>query len=90
MRKILLFGAVLSCSMLGAGEWFVSPAGNDKNPGTAKKPWATIAFAASKAQPGDTVKIGPGVYREQIVFTRSGKKGASPRISRRRWSLPEN
>ena len=76
MRKNLLFGAVLSCSMLGAGEWFVSPAGNDKNPGTAKKPWATIAFAASKAQPGDTVKIGPGVYREQIVFTRSGKKEA--------------
>lgn len=76
MRKILLFGAVLSCSMLGADEWFVSPSGSDKNPGTAKMPWATIAFAASKAQPGDTVKIGPGVYREQIVFTRSGKKGA--------------
>ena len=61
---------------LAAKDFFVSPQGNDKNPGTEQAPWKTIAFAAQKAKPGDTVKILPGLYREQIVFTRSGKKGA--------------
>lgn len=54
----------------------VSPDGNNANGGTEKAPFATIAFAASKAEAGDTVKIGPGLYREQITFTRSGKKDA--------------
>ncbi len=61
---------------LAAKDFFVSPQGNDKNTGTEQAPWKTIAFAAQKAKPGDTVKILPGLYREQIVFTRSGKKGA--------------
>ena len=56
--------------------YYVSPAGKDSNPGTQEAPLATIAAAASKAEAGDTVKIGPGLYREQITFRKSGKEGA--------------
>ena len=72
LLSLLLFLTVCLCGR----ELFVSPSGSNSNPGTAGAPFATIAFAASKARPGDTVKIGPGVYREQIKFIRSGKKGA--------------
>ena len=77
MKKTVSLSALLLLTLcLGGRELFVSPSGSNTNPGTARAPFATIAFAASKARPGDTVKIGPGVYREQIKFTRSGKKEA--------------
>ena len=74
-KTVCLLGFSLAF-VLGGAEFYVSPAGNNKNPGSAKAPFKTIAFAASRAKPGDTVKIGPGIYREQITFRKSGKKGA--------------
>jgi len=77
MKIVKIFwSAVLLTGTLCARELFVSSSGNDKNPGTAQAPFATIGKAASVVQPGDTVKIGPGLYREQITFKRSGKKDA--------------
>ena len=55
-------------------EIFVSVNGNDRNPGSAVEPLATINAAAKRAAAGDTVKIAPGIYREQITFRKSGKK----------------
>ena len=75
-KKCLLLGALLPLSLLCGKDLFVSPRGNDKNPGTAQAPFATIAHAAAKAQPGDTVKLAPGIYREEITLKKSGKKGA--------------
>ena len=75
-KSLIVFGIALSFSLLCGKEFFVSPAGNDNNPGTKKAPFATIGKAAKIARAGDTVKIGPGLYREQIVFRNSGKKGA--------------
>ena len=75
-KKWLLLGVCLPLSLLCGRELFVSPSGSNKNPGTAKAPFKTIAFAASKAMPGDTVKIGPGIYREEITVKNSGKKNA--------------
>ena len=75
LRNGLLCAALLSGSVF-AGELYVSPSGNDKAAGTEKAPFATITRAAAAAKPGDTVKIGPGIYRERISFRRSGKKGA--------------
>ena len=74
--RTLCLAALLFSAAAFSAELFVSPRGSDKNPGSAKAPFATIAKAAAAANPGDTVKIGPGVYREQITFTRSGKEGA--------------
>ena len=72
----LCLGALLFSAAAFSAELYVSPAGSDKNPGSAKAPFATIAKAASAAKPGDTVRIRPGVYREQITFRKSGKKGS--------------
>ena len=75
MKRSLLWAVLFSGAAFGA-EFFVSTSGNDKNSGSAEAPFATIARAAEAARPGDTVRIGPGLYREQITFRKSGKAGA--------------
>ena len=57
---------------LHAAEFHVAPNGNDANPGTQAKPFATIQAGVNKLQPGDTVLIHGGVYRETVTFPRSG------------------
>ena len=77
MKLDRIFCCVLLAAFASEGaELFVAKSGNDANPGSAAVPFATIGKAARAANPGDTVKIGPGVYREQITFRKSGKKGA--------------
>jgi hypothetical protein len=47
--------------------------GNDSNDGlTPAEPFATITKATAEVAAGDTVYIGPGVYRERIVLVTSG------------------
>jgi hypothetical protein len=56
-----------------AKTFYVSPAGNDANPGTQKAPWKTIGKAASALVAGDTAVIMDGTYTEpEIVFKNSG------------------
>lgn len=45
-----------------------SPAASDENPGTQQEPLETIGAAVKKAQPGDTILVGPGVYREEVEW----------------------
>ncbi|MFQ5434980.1 MAG: nitrous oxide reductase family maturation protein NosD [Anaerolineae bacterium] len=47
---------------------FVSPDGRDDNPGTETATWQTLAHALCQAQPGQTINILPGVYRESVVM----------------------
>jgi hypothetical protein len=42
--------------------FYVSPTGNDKNPGTKDQPFATIQKAQSHLHPGDTVYLRGGTY----------------------------
>ena len=49
---------------------------SDANPGTAAQPFKTLAPAAAAAQPGDTVLVGAGVYRERVAPARGGLPGA--------------
>ena len=72
MKKRLLFLVVCMAGLVGAAEIHVAKSGNDMNPGTADAPLATIGKAAKIVNPGDVVKIGPGIYREQIVFKQPG------------------
>jgi parallel beta-helix repeat protein len=44
----------------------------DTNPGTAEAPFFTINAAAQVAQPGDTVLVREGTYRERISPARGG------------------
>lgn len=48
---------------------------NDANPGTVHRPFKTISKAAALANPGDTVLVYPGVYREWVAPALGGKEG---------------
>jgi Right handed beta helix region/Protein of unknown function (DUF1565) len=54
--------------------YFVSPTGNDANPGTQNQPWRTISKAAMTVTIGDTVYVRGGVYHEQVILTKSGSQ----------------
>ena len=52
---------------------YVSSAnGSDSNPGSEEKPWKTVQYAVDSANPGDTIYLGNGVYKEQVVIQTSG------------------
>jgi len=55
-----------------AGEIHVSKAGSDSAAGTQARPYLTINKAASMAQPGDTVIVHAGTYREWVKPARGG------------------
>lgn len=52
--------------------YYVSPTGNDNNPGTISLPWRTPEKAGSTAQAGDTVIFRGGVYDGQLIPKNSG------------------
>ncbi len=56
--------------------YYVAPDGDDLNPGTIDRPWRTLSKAALELQPGDTLLIRGGEYREQLLAARSGEPGA--------------
>jgi Protein of unknown function (DUF1565) len=49
---------------------YVSPTGDDSNPGTRGRPFRTLGQAATRARPGDTVLVASGTYSEGNLFTR--------------------
>jgi uncharacterized protein YjdB len=61
----------------GSGNsYYVSPTGNDSNPGTITSPWLTIQHAASTVAAGSTVYVEAGTYVESINVTVSGTASA--------------
>lgn len=44
------------------------PQASDQGPGSADRPLATLKEAMARFQPGDTLRIAPGLYREPIVL----------------------
>jgi len=65
----------LSTTNLFAAQYFVSPSGNDANPGTRAKPWKTADHACMQARPGDTVFFLEGIYRQTLSPQRDGLPG---------------
>ncbi|MFZ4594037.1 MAG: hypothetical protein ACOYOF_07260, partial [Verrucomicrobiaceae bacterium] len=66
MRR-LLYAFASACVFVGgvsAADRYVSPTGNNANAGTLVAPWATIQYAASNANAGDTVYVRGGTYSE--------------------------
>ena len=69
----LLLGALaLATTACSAAEFYVAPDGNDAHPGTAAKPWATLQAGVNRLEPGDTLFVRGGIYRETVTFPRSG------------------
>ncbi|MDO8541663.1 MAG: right-handed parallel beta-helix repeat-containing protein [Opitutaceae bacterium] len=72
---VLLF-AFLFPAALSAREYHVSPAGKPANDGSAASPFPTISAAAKVVQPGDTITVHEGVYRERVTPPRGGESDA--------------
>jgi parallel beta-helix repeat protein len=49
------------------GSYFVSPSGNDSSSGSKEAPFKTFAKAVNSLQPGDTLYIMGGTYKERLV-----------------------
>jgi hypothetical protein len=64
-----------------ATNYFVATGGNDRNPGTADRPWATLQQAANVARAGDVVLIRAGHYRQRALFAAAGRADAPIRFS---------
>jgi hypothetical protein len=64
------------------GIFYVSTAGNDANPGTKRKPFATLRRACEVAGPGHTVFLRAGNYPETLLPRQSGLPGAPITFSR--------
>ena len=58
--------------------FYVSPDGEDSNPGTFNKPFKTISKASKEMQTGDTCYIREGIYHETIELYETHGKFTSP------------
>ena len=72
-RIVFLAGCI--CAPLSA-QWYVSPVGNDSNPGTITQPFLTIPKAHSVALAGDTIYVRGGTHELGATITLS-KSGTS-------------
>jgi hypothetical protein len=54
--------------------YYVSTSGSNSNNGSSGSPWATIAYAVTKAGPGITINVASGTYNEteEIAITTGG------------------
>ncbi len=78
MRPAAMLAAVaaLVCGRSLAAQYFLSPDGDDGNPGTRDKPWLTLAHANAMVGAGDTVILLDGRYEGVIEPAKSGQEGA--------------
>ena len=67
--------ALPSTTPTGATLW-VATNGSDANPGTSAAPLATLQAAADRANPGDEIRVRPGLYYQSVHCTRAGTPGA--------------
>jgi plastocyanin len=56
--------------------YHVAPGGDDGADGTADRPLRTVAEGLARAEPGETVRLAPGEYRELVRTVRDGEPDA--------------
>ncbi|MEK7415805.1 MAG: DUF1565 domain-containing protein [Planctomycetota bacterium] len=83
--------SLFCCASLCAADLYVAPTGDDKNAGSKDAPLKTIQAGIDKAQPGDSVLVEKGVYRERFIGKKSGTDSARVTIksSPRRAAIME-
>jgi alpha-N-arabinofuranosidase len=75
LTRVSLRGTLAALALattLPAAEFHVAIRGDDQAPGTDAAPFRTIQHAADVAQPGDTITVHTGVYRERVNPPRGG------------------
>ena len=75
MAIVMILGNTINTRAAG-NIYYVSPTGNDANPGTASAPFKTFAKANSVLTAGSTLYIYAGVYNQQLKITKSGTSTA--------------
>lgn len=58
----LSFFLIVAPTFLSAKTYFVAPGGNDRNPGTAERPFGSLSFAEGSLAAGSTVIVAAGTY----------------------------
>lgn len=93
-KPILVFLlTIFACTQVFAANYFVSPSGNDSDPGTQTQPWRTIGKAATTLVAGDTVYVQTGTYNETVTPVNSGTSGniinyiAQGTVKVKNWSI---
>lgn len=76
-RALAMFGRTAPAGFYASGKGRIlhvdGATGNDEDAaGTEEKPLRTISAAAARVQPGDTVLVRPGIYRERIGLAVGG------------------
>ena len=74
IRSALLIGllALLPLNSFAA-DWWVDAGTAAGGDGSTAQPFRGIQAAAALAQPGDTVRVRPGIYRERVMPPRGGE-----------------
>ncbi len=63
---------------LRGATYHVATGGSDAGAGSQSAPWKTLKHALEVLQPGDTLKVAAGTYREKLTITRGGDATAGP------------
>ncbi|KAA3640047.1 MAG: hypothetical protein DWP95_09335, partial [Proteobacteria bacterium] len=63
MKKITVLCLLLLSFSAMAVEFFISPQGDDSNPGTISQPWQTLSHGLNTIVAGDVLTLRAGVYR---------------------------
>ena len=71
----MILGNIIHTQAAGS-VYYVSPTGNDANPGTSSAPFKTFAKANSMLTAGSTLYIYAGIYNEQLKISKSGTSSA--------------
>ncbi len=65
MKNTLILIFLLISSVVGATTFYIDPAGNNSNNGSAGSPWKTLSYACSKVTTsGDIIHVNAGTYPE--------------------------
>ena len=79
---LALIAALAADSCVAASRYVdpSNPSAQDSGDGEAKRPYRTLAFAMKRLQPGDSLNIAPGTYRESLIFPEIDWPGAPTSI----------
>lgn len=73
LAQLFLLSIILASNLL-AKTLYVDSSVKEQGTGTALRPYKLIQNALNRLQPGVTIKIAPGVYREVLSISRSGSR----------------
>jgi parallel beta helix pectate lyase-like protein len=73
--QLLIVLLLVSVLQLSAADYYISPNGNDSNPGTMAQPWKTVAKAVTIVTGGDNVYLRQGTYNTAVAIANIGTVG---------------